>query len=184
MEIKSNDHGTWRRIRAVPFKSLFTEEPKPDKEKPFQFKLDKYIDEKFDAWKEVFAALLVKRACETNGVVKDCPIVLEKSNEYRRSQDYISEFIDDKVVRCESKFIRKMELNNEFAIWYAANYGGRGPPPKDLHDNMDKMFGRQKDQMWHGVKIKYERDTGNDNLSNEFVSNSDDDIADIGEDDL
>jgi hypothetical protein len=27
MEIKSNDHGTWRRIRAVPFKSLFTKNP-------------------------------------------------------------------------------------------------------------------------------------------------------------
>jgi P4 family phage/plasmid primase-like protien len=184
MEIKSNDHGTWRRIRAVPFKSLFTAEPKPDKEKPFQFKLVHNIDEKFDAWKEVFAALLVKRACETNGFVKDCSIVLEKSNEYRRSQDVISEFVDDKVIRCESKFISKNELNNEFAIWYASNYGGRSPPPKDLHEHMDKMYGRPKDQKWYGVKIKYDRDSGNDNLSNEFVSNSDDDIADIGEDDL
>ena len=27
MKIESNDHGTWRRIRPVPFMSLFTENP-------------------------------------------------------------------------------------------------------------------------------------------------------------
>jgi len=157
MEIKSNDHGTWRRIRAVPFKSLFTKNPTSgDKEKPFQFLLDEYIDEKFDSWKEVFAAMLVDRAFRTNGMVKDCSIVMEKSNEYRQSQDYISEFISDRVVRDPNGKIKKMELNNEFTIWHAANYGGRAPGPKDLHEFMDKEFGRQKNQAWSGAKIKYE----------------------------
>jgi hypothetical protein len=173
MEIKSNDHGTWRRVRAVPFKSLFTENPvQGDKEKPYQYPIDKYIDEKFDGWKEVFAAMLVKRACETNGTVKDCSIVLEKSNEYRRSQDYLSEFVQDRIIRCESKFIRKTELNNEFSLWYASNYGGRGPSPKDLHEYMDKNFGRQQNQMWSGVSIKYEHQH-DDNMSNDYASNSD-----------
>ena len=157
MEIKSNDHGTWRRIRAVPFKSLFTKNPtNGDKEKPFQFLLDEYIDEKFDSWKEVFAAMLVDRAFRTNGMVKDCSIVMEKSNEYRQSQDYISEFISDRVVRDPNGKIKKMELNNEFTIWHAANYGGRAPGPKDLHEFMDKEFGRQKNQAWSGAKIKYD----------------------------
>jgi len=157
MEIKSNDHGTWRRIRAVPFKSLFTKNPTSgDKEKPFQFLLDEYIDEKFDSWKEVFAAMLVDRAFRTNGMVKDCSIVMEKSNEYRQSQDYISEFISDRVVRDPNGKIKKMELNNEFTIWHAANYGGRAPGPKDLHEFMDKEFGRQKNQAWSGAKIKYD----------------------------
>ena len=60
MGVKANDHGTWRRIRVVPFKSLFTETPvDDDHEKPHQFMLDKNIEEKFDDWKEVFAAMLV-----------------------------------------------------------------------------------------------------------------------------
>lgn len=159
MGVKANDHGTWRRIRAVPFKSLFTDSPiQGDKEKPYQYKLDKYIDEKFDEWKEVFAAMLVNIMYETNGVVTDCDIVMAKSNEYRQSQDYISEFIRDRVSKDIGGRIKKMELNNEFSIWYMANYGGRGPSPKDLHEYMDKEFGRQKNQMWTGVKIKYERD--------------------------
>ena len=159
MGVKANDHGTWRRIRACPFKSLFTENPvEGDKEKPYQFKLDKYIDEKFDDWKEVFAAMLVARAFATNGIVKDCDIVMAKSNEYRQSQDYISEFVNDRVVRDVIGKIKKMELNNEFSIWHMANYGGKGPSPKDLHEFMDKEFGRQQNSTWSGVKIRYERD--------------------------
>jgi len=175
LEIKSNDHGTWRRIRTVPFKSLFTENPvQGDKEKPYQFVIDKYIDEKFDTWAPVFASMLVKRVCETNGEVKDCSIVDEKSKEYRKSQDYLSEFVSDRIVRCESKFVKKMELNNEFSLWYASNYGGRGPSPKDLHEYMDKMFGRQQNQMWSGIKIKYENQSADDEeLTNELTSNSD-----------
>lgn len=175
LEIKSNDHGTWRRIRTVPFKSLFTENPvQGDKEKPYQFVIDKYIDEKFDTWAPVFASMLVKRVCETNGEVKDCSIVDEKSKEYRKSQDYLSEFVGDRIVRCESKFVKKMELNNEFSLWYASNYGGRGPSPKDLHEYMDKMFGRQQNQMWSGIKIKYENQSADDEeLTNELTSNSD-----------
>lgn len=181
MEIKSNDHGTWRRIRAVPFKSLFTKNPvSGDKEKPFQFLLDEYIDEKFDSWKEVFAAMLVERAFRTNGAVKDCSIVMAKSNEYRQSQDYISEFINDRVIRDPDGKIKKTELNSEFTIWHGANYGGRPPGPKDLHEFMDKEFGRQKNQCWMGCKIRYENYEEAD--YNNYVV--DDNCEEVTEDDL
>ena len=170
MGIKSNDHGTWRRIRTVPFKSLFTENPVAgDKDKPYQFKIDKYIDEKFDKWKEVMASMLVDIVYKTDGVVEDCSIVLEKSNEYRESQDYISEFIKDRVIKDTDGKIKKTELNNDFSIWYASNYGGRGPSPKDLHEYMDKQYGRIRNQSWSGVRIRYEQD--NDDI---FEKESDD----------
>jgi P4 family phage/plasmid primase-like protien len=178
MEIKSNDHGTWRRIRAVPFKSLFTENPVAgDPEKPYQFKLDKHIDEKFDQWKEVFASMLVERVFITGGIVKDCEIVLSKSNEYRKSQDYMSEFIHDRIVREKGSYIGKTELNNEFMLWYTSNHGGKGPAPRDLHEFMDREFGKQKESVWVGIKIKYEkpkqRDFGDDNTT---VDGLEDDI--------
>lgn len=184
MGVKSNDHGTWRRIRAVPFMSLFTEKPVDgDKDKPYQFLLDKHIDEKFDEWKEVFAAMLVQRAFLTGGVVNDCDIVLAKSNEYRQSQDYISEFIRDRIARDVNGRIKKMELNNEFSMWFMANYGGRGPSPKDLHEYMDKEFGRQRNQAWSGVKIKYDNknDGGADSDDNTDGGTT---VDDIGADDL
>ena len=180
MNVNSNDHGTWRRIRAVPFKSLFTDKPvQDDKEKPYQFKLDKYIDEKFDSWKEVFAAMLVEIAFKTNGNVTDCSIVLAKSNEYRQSQDYISEFVRDRIVREAGGRIKKMELNNEFSIWYMSNYGGRGPSPKDLHEFMDKEYGRQRNQVWSGVRIRYERDNEEEGAAGEEDNNGNEYDEDI-----
>jgi hypothetical protein len=52
-------------------------------------------------------------------------------------------------------------LNNDFLIWYQSTHGrGGGPPPKDVHEYMDKEFGKQKNHLsWFGVKIRYdERD--------------------------
>ena len=173
MEIKSNDHGTWRRIRAVPFKSLFTESPvEGDTEKPYQFKLDKSIDEKFDSWKEVFLAMLIKRACITNGIVNDCDIVMQKSNEYRKSQDYLSEFVEDCIVRSKDTHmcVQKGELKGEFNRWYDINYGGRGPSTKDLHEYMDRCFGKNRSSKWFGIGIKYQDTT--DNEEHDIIQNS------------
>jgi hypothetical protein len=49
--------------------------------------------------------------------------------------------------------INKRDLNNEFTIWYQSNYGGKGPQPKELHEYMDKEFGRQRNQVWSGVSF-------------------------------
>jgi P4 family phage/plasmid primase-like protien len=173
MSVKANDHGTWRRIRVVPFEALFTEKPiEGDKEKPYQYLLDKYIDEKFDSWKEVFASMLVEIAFKSNGVVNDCDVVMSKSNEYRQSQDYIAEFIRDRITRDSAGKIKKTELNNEFSMWYMANYGGKGPSPKDLHEYMDKEYGRQRNQVWSGVKVKYETESEDDDAETDGDSNN------------
>jgi P4 family phage/plasmid primase-like protien len=158
MEIKSQDHGTWRRIRVVDFLSLFTENPVTnDPDKPYQFKLDKHIKEKFQKWKVVFAALLANRAFETNGVVPDCETVMASSRSYQERQDYIAEFIRDKIDIVPGGHILKTELNSEFAVWFMSTYGKGGPSPKDVHAYMDKRFGKyEKNKQWSGVKIKYE----------------------------
>jgi len=161
MKVESNDYGTWRRIRVVPYKSKFDENPvTDDPENPYQYKLDPKIEENFDNWKETFAAMLVQRVFETNGIVKDCPIVLAASNEYRASQDYIAEYIRDKIVKDPNGKIKKTALNIDFSTWYMETYGNRGSPsPKDVHEYMDKEFGTQKNLAWTGVRIRYnERD--------------------------
>jgi P4 family phage/plasmid primase-like protien len=172
MEIGSNDHGTWRRICVVPFESLFTEDPVDnDPGKPYQFKIVKNIQEKFEDWKEPLAAMLVEHAFKTDGIVNICDRVMGASNEYRQNQDFLSEFIRDKVEtkkeaekrgdNASTVFkIRKKEVTMEFNNWYRETYGnGKGcPNPKDIHEYMDKQFGRQKNQVWEGIRIKYERD--------------------------
>ena len=156
MEIKSTVHGTWRRIRVVDFESLFTENPvKNDPEKPHQFLVDKYIKEKFNVWKEVFASMLVKIAYEKNGMVEDCAKVMASSNSYRQQQDYVSEFIFEKTEKClKNSCIHKNTLHNLFKEWYNVNYSGKLANMKELDATMEKTYGKNKCGVWVGVKIK------------------------------
>jgi P4 family phage/plasmid primase-like protien len=161
-EIKSQDHGTWRRIRVVPFLSLFTKNPvEGDPDKPYQFMIVEDINEKFNEWKEVWMSMLVEKAFETNGLVNDCDIVIQSSNSYRESQDYIAEFIAYKVLVDPAGTITKTELTSEYTLWYQGTYGRGGPNIKDVQAYMDKKFGKfDKHKCWKGVKINYEKETG------------------------
>jgi P4 family phage/plasmid primase-like protien len=185
MEVKSQDFGTWRRIREVPFESLFTENPvQGDPDKPFQFLVDNTITDKFKYWKYTFMSMLVERAYKTEGKVGECDIVTKASKEYQESQDFIAEFIRDKIVVDPNGKIKKTELNSEFTIWYQSTYGRGAPSPKEVHAYMDKKFGKYEKKekgAWTGAKIKYDREEQmfktNDDGENEFDDG-------IGADDL
>jgi P4 family phage/plasmid primase-like protien len=183
-EIKSNDHGTWRRIRWVSFESLFTENPVAgDPDKPYQYKIDPTITERFPQWAEVFAAMLVERAYKTDGKVTDCQKVLDASKEYRNKQDYIAEFIKDKIVEDGSPNtrIKKTELNAEFKSWYQATIGYTSPSPREVHAYMDKKYGKyEKHDCWRGVRIKYDTDISMQADDQDF----DEDIDEIGDVDV
>jgi len=161
MEISSTDHGTWRRICAVPFKSLFTENPRNDDPmKPYQFQLVKNIDEKFDSWKEVFASMLVERACKTDGIVTPCSIVKEKSNEYRRQMDSMAEFVQDMLEKNSMKSVNKNELIEAYKFWYNStiNDGQVKVNFKEVCACVEKTLGvKMIDQKFKGITIKSKR---------------------------
>ena len=155
MSVRTQDHGTWRRLKVIPFDSLFTPKPvKDDPDKPNQFLIDYELTAKFPVWRETFLAMLVERAYENQGRVRDCATVLSASNAYRERQDYLSEFVRDKVTRAAGYSIRKGDLSNEFKQWYIVNVGTKNPSPKLLHDYMDKQFGKNRAGVWKDVKIK------------------------------
>ena len=159
LEIKSRDHGTWRRVRVIEFKSLFTDNPViGDKEKPYQFLKVDCLDDKFAQWKTVFMALLVERAFQNGGICKICPAVSAASNQYRANQDFLSEFIRDKIAKEPLSKIKKGDLNNSFNEWYRETYGSKVNKSKELADLMDKNFGRCREGYWYGVKIVFDRD--------------------------
>lgn len=156
MEVKTQDFGTWRRIREVPFESLFTEHPDPTK--PNQFLVDGTIKDKFAYWKFTFMAMLVQKAFQTDGKVEECDVVVQASKRYQESQDFIAEFIRDKIVQDPKGILRKSELNTQFSMWYKDTYGHGSPSPKDVHVYMDKKFGKcEVKGHWSGVTIRYER---------------------------
>lgn len=164
LDIKSNDDGTWRRIRVCDFISKFLENPYGDEQKfpkedyPYQYEMDKHIDEKFSIWAPVLASMLVNITFKKMGSVTDCDIVLASSEQYREGQDYLAEFCKDKIKKVHgSKGIKKTELVEEFRQWYTTNYGKGLPKARELYDHMDKKYGKYK-AGWANVVINYDED--------------------------
>lgn len=162
-DIKTNDDGTWRRIRLCEFLSKFLEKPYgderfPKKDYPYQYPVDYDIGNKFERWKFVFMSMLVDIANKTKGVVNDCTMVLKASNDYRKEQDFFTEFLEDKIEKGdEFSVIKRTEVYQEFKSWYEIMYGKGVPKGKDLYDFLDKKIGKYNSG-WHGYKIKYDID--------------------------
>jgi P4 family phage/plasmid primase-like protien len=159
INVQSQDHGTWRRLKVVKFDSLFTDNPvSNDPHKPFQFqKDDNLVSEKLPEWKETFLAMLVDLAFKNEGRVKNCKSILEASAKYRESQDYLAQFVNDKIIRIEginNMPVKKESLTREFKEWYKNNIDNRVPKSQALIDYLDKEFGRNTNGIWRNIAIK------------------------------
>jgi len=160
---RSNDDGTWRRIRLCPHKAKFTENPvSDDPDEPHQFKKDKHIKKSFDIWKIAMMSMLMEIAKVKKGLVDDCGPVLDASNKYRHNQDFISQFVDAKVEKHEGSKIKKTELYQMFKEWYNDEYGKNVPKGKELYDYMEKKFGKYV-KCWKNAKLVYEKELEDEN---------------------
>jgi P4 family phage/plasmid primase-like protien len=160
-DIESNDDGTWRRIRRVVYYSKFArpEEMETFADLPYLFEMDPTIEDKLPIWAPVFMAMLVERAFITEGMVRDCPTVLKDSQSYRKGQDHIAAFVNEKIRRTgdPKHYVKKDDLKNEFQKWYLMEQGDKRPPKLiELSEYMDKKFGPfVKGRGWKGVEIIY-----------------------------
>tara|TARA_R110002072_G_scaffold250658_1_gene409400 strand:- start:44 stop:2884 length:2841 start_codon:yes stop_codon:yes gene_type:complete len=176
-DIKSNDDGTWRRIRVCDFQSKFTEIPYEDFPKenyPYQFKIDRKLTEKFTLWAPIFASMLVDIAYKTEGKVKDVKAVTSTSDKYRQDQDYLSEFAKEKIHKQKDGKIKRTEIMEEFKNWYIINYGrGTLPNGKEITDYMDRLYGKCNKGKWYNVVIIYD-DEEEDDFTNQNNNNTND----------
>lgn len=168
-DIKSNEDGTWRRMKLVDFIAKFISEGEiHTDDTKYVFPKDKGLKEKLPIWAPVFISMLVKRAFETDGEVKDCPQVVAASCKYRQSQDAIAGFIMEKIIQAENKYgLNQTSLNNAFKEWFQMNYGNRKAPKlTELTEAIDKKFGERnkKANKWFNIKIKEEIEGGGDEL--------------------
>lgn len=163
LEVSSRDHGTWRRIRVLPFLSLFTRKIDPtDTDKPYQFLIEDGLEKKFDQWAEVFFAMLAKIAFQTHGKVDMCDTVREHSESYQKEQDFILEYITGHIEKVteDNVFLRKSLVVNHFNQWCKEEgKGNKRSKGKEFLDSMNKMFGQMtKTQSgadgWRGIAFK------------------------------
>ena len=156
-EITSNDEGTWRRIKIVDFMSKFVNDnDNVAEETSYKFKKDPNLKEKFPKWKNVFLSMLINRALETQGIVKDCEEVLVASKKYRQGQDHIAGFIAEMIGKQPGKKVGKRELIETFKVWYQEQQGNRKMPKGvEVCEYMNKKFGDIHRDGWHDIEILY-----------------------------
>ena len=98
--------------------------------------------------------MLVERAFKTNGLVQDCSVVKAKSDEYRISQDYIAQFIAEKIVSQEGGKIQKRELSTALPNGFKIHI------PRVLHLQKNYLQSLKKygayTRYWKGCAIKQE----------------------------
>ena len=173
--LEANDDGTKRRIKKIDFVSKFCERPsKDDPDSPYQFMINKYLDERLREWAHVFMSMLVEKALQTGGVVKTCKEVDDSSNAYFESEDHISEFISDKVQPFEGGMIRSGDLNETFKKWYRNQHDKDVPKPKELYAVMDKRYGKRGAlKVWKNVCIVQDDDYAKDESFEQFTDTVD-----------
>ncbi len=165
-EIKSDDDGTWRRMKLVDFLAKFISEGESHTDDTkYVFLKDKSLKENLPKWAPVFMSMLIQRACETNGEVNDCLEVIAASTKYRQSQDAITGFITEKIIKVDKNpyGVSKTSLNNVFKEWFQINYNNRKMPKlSELMEKVTKKFGNKdvKTNKWYNIKIKEDIEDG------------------------
>lgn len=155
LDIVTRDEGIWRRIRVVDFISTFVANPDPNI--PYQFKIIDGLEEIVKGWLDVFMYMLVKRAYITDGNIAPCDEVTTSSMNYRKDQDILAEFVDDKIKIDPRGEIKKDELANEYAAWCKSNgyFEKSKIKIKEVQDYISKKFVKVNKNKWKGISIKY-----------------------------
>jgi P4 family phage/plasmid primase-like protien len=149
--VKSNDSGTWRRIRLIEFNSVFAHETDEeyDEHNPLCFKKD--VNLKMDRLAIPFLSFLVNCVFETQGRITECELITTATKEYRFQQDRVGRFIRDVVVPCNGAKTNKKLISEVCNTWFETNYKYR-INNNQLFEELDKKYECLRGS-YHGFNI-------------------------------
>ena len=159
-KVNSQDDGTWRRIRVCDFMSKFIDADESHTDTTqYVFEKDKTLKERLPKLAPIFLAMLTEITFVNEGNVTDCNVVKIASNKYRDSEDLLSKYVKENIVKTgiQTDCIKKSEILLEMRLWYVSESGGGNKkqlPTKDILEVMDKHFGTCKNNMWFGAKLQ------------------------------
>jgi P4 family phage/plasmid primase-like protien len=117
-EVRSQDDGTWDRIRVVPHGTRFTTNPKL----PHEELLDSDLRLKLAQWGPKFMAMLIQRHVDNRKNKKkiaDPPQVVQYTREYKELSDTYKQFIEARLeYGPEFAEISFEDIYGEFKDWY------------------------------------------------------------------
>lgn len=165
--VPSNDGGTWRRIRVIPFDSKFTDTP--DKNNKKEFSIDPDIMEKIERWTETFISMLINIHKKTDLKIITEPSEINKATQkYKENNDIIGQYIAEKIVEDKS-CKKKMMLNtiaNDFKSWAFNQLKGSNkitPDRNQVKAYFETLYGIYNNG-WYGFKFKSDIDTNDSDV--------------------
>jgi P4 family phage/plasmid primase-like protien len=130
-KISSNENGTWRRTRVLPWESEFVKE-KPTKSN--QFKMDTELTEKFESWKQPFMWLLLNiyyPRYKKEGL-KEPAKVIEFTDKYKKNSDLYQEYIIEQTEIVDGSKETIISFYDHFKMWYKNVYSEKPPAKKEF----------------------------------------------------
>lgn len=130
--INTQDRGTWRRVRAVPFESKFVdttvEEPNPAAN---IYPRDNDLDIKLKSWRTLFMSRLVHIYSTEylhHGLGTVPAVVTQESNKYQESFDSVAKFMNARIREIPKGGYEAniKEIFRVYKNWYEAIGGGVG----------------------------------------------------------
>lgn len=148
-EIKTDDNGTWRRLRRVVFKSEFVEFP--DENNKYQFKLDPHLNQCLPGWKvafmnEVFAHR-IQALAQGEFKLQEPARVKKYTQEYRKVNDHFCDFISENIEPRPGCKLSLKDISSRFREWFKENYPGEKVPGKaELNGYLVRKYGKPEDK--------------------------------------
>ena len=181
--IKSDDDGTWRRLKVIPFLSKFInpiDAAKIVKKNGHlgknQFWADNNLSEKLPEWKQIFMGMLINyyKKYKANGLVHP-KVVTKETAEYRRRCDVFQDFISGSLEKTEDpkNTISIIKLYEHMRTWHRANLDGKCPTQKDLRDYIKQRvptFNPKTDALTCYIVKTTDDDNAPDDLDNNMDS--------------
>ena len=161
--INSMDHGTWRRVRLIPFESKFVVPGDKDIGKPNIFLRDMNLNSKLKKWRMAFLSLLVhiyvtQYAVSDNGTLEPAPeVVMKESQNYRGTFDSYAKFKSARI-RVDRDSDEQVTVNDvwrSYRYWYDAVGGaGKKLQQADLIRRLDIDLGKpSQGKFYRGVIV-------------------------------
>lgn len=144
----SNDFAFWERMHLVPFPLSFVDRPPraPNERPAIKCLYERLIEESSGilAW--------LVRGCilwQQNGL--DPPyIVTEATQQYRRDEDLLADFLDECCVINETAKVKARDIYDVFLKWYEKNISKKGMAQKKFGKILGTRFERRKS---HGIFV-------------------------------
>lgn len=162
--INTQDAGTWRRMRVVPFESRFV--PKDSEElkqgEKNVYPRDGQLDNKIRKWRTYFMSKLV-HIYETEylkyGIGKEPEIVLQESNKYKEKFDSVAKFLAARTREGDDKAQIK-DIYRVYKTWFDSVGGGIGRKlsQEDLYARLRDKLGEPADKKTFQRVILFEDD--------------------------